>query len=208
MNFVRYYIGLFVIPHADVVRSVGERIRQSLIARGVSEKKIEVQPVHIDKEYIKQYQPKFDVHKKYPDARKIFFYLGRFDRVKNIPWLVEVFAEIVRTHPDVLLLIVGDGVEKDPIIEKIKYLGIEKNVKMEGWADDPYSYFKTVDCLLFPSLSEGYGMVVVEALAAGCKVIMNDVGVAGFEVSSGKEVTVIPVNNKKLFKQAIERVCG
>ncbi|MBI5229826.1 MAG: glycosyltransferase [Candidatus Magasanikbacteria bacterium] len=207
-NAVRYYIGLFVIAHADRVRCVGERIKRSLVVRGISEEKIIVQPVRVNTEYIKGYQPKFDIHAKYPDARIIFLCLGRLDPVKNIPWLVKVFAEVSYTHPNVLLLIVGDGVERDRIVQLIKQLGMEKNIKMEGWTSDPYSYLKSADCLLFPSLSEGYGMVVVEALAAGRRVIMNDVGVANFEVVPSENVAIVPVGDKKQFKNAIESVCG
>ena len=207
-NFVRYIIGLFVIPRANTIRCVGERIKQSLIARGVSNEKITIKPVPVDTEYIKRYQPKFDIHAKYPDARTIFLCLGRLDSVKNIPWLVKVFTEVSRAHHDTLLLIVGDGVERDRIVHLIKQLGMEKNIKMEEWTSDPYSYLKSADCLLFPSLSEGYGMVVMEALAAGRRVIMNDVGVANFEVVPSENVAIVPVGDKKQFKNAIESICG
>jgi putative flippase GtrA len=49
---------------------------------------------------------------------------------------------------------------------------------MEPWCDDPASYYKTADCFLITSDYEGYGMTIVEALAAGCPVVSTDVGIA------------------------------
>lgn len=127
------------------------------------------------------------------------------DPVKNISWLVDVFAVVAKKNPEYLLLIVGSGSEEYNIKTRIEILGLEKNIKMESWTDDPISYLKTADCLLFASLSEGYGLVAMEAHAAGTPVIMSDVGVANYELKPGPKVVVVPVDADK-FVQAILKV--
>lgn len=206
-NKIRYALGRYIVRRADRVRAVGGRIKESLIQLGVPERNILVRPIAVDTGAIRTYQPKFDVHERYPGYEKIFVYLGRLDPVKNLPWLIETFAEVVKQKPKYLLLIVGEGREKENLKSKISATGgnlkLENNVRIEEWTTDPWSYLKTADGLLFPSLSEGYGLVVLEALAANCPVIMNDVGVARYEVYNDERLRIIPVSDRKGWVQAI-----
>lgn len=206
IDFFRFYLGKFIIKKASSVRVVGERIKKSLIKMGVAENKIIVRPVTIDYEWIKNYQPKNNLHEKYPVYSKIFLFLGRFDRVKNISWLIDIFCSVIEKKKDCLLLLVGGGREEDCIKQKIKKLGLEKNVIVEGWTDDPIGYLKTAACLVFSSSSEGYGLVAMEAKAAGTPVIMTDVGVANYELKFGPEVTIVPVGDKKSFEEAVLKI--
>lgn len=202
-DWFKFYLSKFIIKRADVVRTVGERVRKSLLKMGLAENKIIVRPVAIDYERIKKQESRSNLHEKYPAYSKIFLFLGRFEPVKNIPWLIDVFARVIEKKNDCLLLLVGGGREEEKIKQKIKDLSLERNMIVEGWTNDPVGYLKTADCLLFPSLSEGYGLVAMEAVAVGCPVIMNDVGVANFELESGPKVKIVPVGDKEKFVQAI-----
>jgi len=203
-NWFSYYLGKFyVLPRADKIRVAGQRIAKSLIKIGIAENKIIVRPVKINEEQIKNYQVKFDLHQKYSGCEKIFLILGRLDPVKNIAWMINTFNEVVKQKPNHLLLIVGDGIEKNNLVSQIKEKKLEKNIKFEGWISDPFSYLKTADCLLFPSLSEGYGLVAMEAATVGTPVIMTDVGVANYELQSGPKVKIIPVGDQNKFIQSI-----
>lgn len=205
-NFVRYYLGKFVLRRADFVRAVSLRIMESLVAQGIQDSHIIVRPISIDANAITSYKPRLDLHVRYPQFRKIFLVLGRFDRVKNIPWLLQIFREVADRDPSIGLLLVGEGAEKSLIQDTIRRLHLEDNVMMEPWTADPWSYLKTADCLLFPSLSEGYGMVVVEAIAAGCRVVMNDVGVANNEVLPSARVTILSINGREAWVRAMLRI--
>jgi glycosyltransferase involved in cell wall biosynthesis len=78
-------------------------------------------------------------------------------------------------------VIVGDGSEKN----KLK---LDDNVVLDGWQNKEtiYSYYKTADMLLVTSDYEGYGLTIIEALAAGLPVLSTDVGIAR---EAGVEVT-------------------
>lgn len=196
-HWLYYYLGKFVLRRADAVRVAGERIKQSLLPLGIPAEKIEVRPIKVDADAIADYQPKFNLHEKYPGYSKIFLCLGRLDPVKNIGWLIELFKEI---PADRLLVIVGSGGERRKLAKLSAGL---PNVQMEEWTDDPWSYIKTADAIVFPSLSEGYGLAPMEAAAAGMPVIMNDVGVAGFELKEGLGVRIISVSERQKWIEAI-----
>lgn len=199
-NRIRYLLArYYVLPRADRVRVVGERVKQSILALGISESKIDVRPVPFDHDALRAYVSRFHLHERFPGFGKIFLVLGRLDPVKNIPWLLDLFPAIVKEQPKTLLLIVGDGIEQKRIKERISTLDLANNVRLEGWTADPWSYIKTADALLFPSLSEGYGLVVMEAVAVGTPVIMTDVGVANYEVKAGENMTIVPINDKEKF---------
>ncbi len=205
-NWVRTRLGKYVLCQADRVRAVSQRVAQSLIGLGLEPEKIVLQPVVIPLVTIEQYQPIFDVHEQFPQAKKIAVVMGRLEPIKNVLWLVDVWQDVVRAEPNFLLLIVGEGSQKKDISRAIIELGLQQSVRIVGFTSDPYSYLKTADVLLFPSLSEGYGMVAMEARAAGCPVIMNDVGVGNFELQPSERCKIIPVARRKQWVETIVEV--
>lgn len=199
-HWLQYYIGQRVILWADRVRVVGERIRVSLLPLGVPEEKIVVRPVTVDVERIRRYQPTDDLHTKYSAFNKIFLVLGRLDPVKNIGWLINLWADVPAEY---LFLIVGGGSERRRLQTQAQ---ARDNLRFETWTEDPVSYIKTADGVLFPSLSEGYGLVPMEAAAAGTPVIMNDVGVANYELKPSEKVKIIPLSDRQGWIQAIKSI--
>jgi glycosyltransferase involved in cell wall biosynthesis len=195
----------FVLNKADKIRVVGERIKKSLKNLNIVKNKIEIRPIVVDAEKIKNYQAKFNLHKKYIGYGKIFLVLGRLDSVKNISWLIDIFTEVIK-QKNYLLLIVGDGLEQKNLQFKVKKYNLDNNIKFEFWTNDPISYLKTADCVLFPSLSEGYGLVPMEANATGIPVIINDVGVANYELKPSERVKILKINNKEAWIKAILEV--
>lgn len=204
--YTKRRLGRFLVKRADRLRAAGERIRRSVIAIGVPDEKIVVRPIATDAAAIAVYAPRVNLREKYPECETIFLVLSRLDTVKNIPWLLEIFVDVQKTRPRAGLLIVGDGPEKERIEKTIRSFGLSDAVRMEPWTNDPWSYIKTADALLLPSISEGYGLSVMEAVAAGTSVIMTDVGVANYEVKPGPKVAIVPVNDKEQFKNAMQHI--
>jgi len=205
-NFIQYFLAKYIVLYnADKIRVVGERIKNNLLELGVNEDKIELRAIEVNKEYIESYQIKTDLKKKYSAYNKIFLSIGRLELVKNIDFLIDIFAEVIKEKKDYLLLVVGSGSQKNILIEKVKMLGLENNIKFEDWTDDHISYIKTCDVVLFPSLSEGYGMVPMEANMAGKKVIMSDVGVANYELKPSENVIILPIDYKERFINEIKK---
>lgn len=207
-NLVYYLVARWlVVPRADRIRVVGERVKHSIIKIGVPENKIYIQPVPVPTEQIAAYVPKDDVHGEYPGFRKIFLFLGRLEPVKNPAWLIKLFSDYLdQANESDLLLVAGDGHERKYLEYLARRLGVDNNVRFIGWLKNPLDYLKTVDAVLIPSLSEGYGLVAMEASAAGAKIIMTDVGVANYELKASERVRIVPVNDRRLFLQALTTV--
>ena len=92
---------------------------------------------------------------------------GRFSEEKNQKFLVEVFAEIKKIVPDAMLVMIGDGEEKQDIITTAEALGVLNDILFPGMVDNVEYYYSVLDCFILPSLFEGLPLVGVEAQAAG-----------------------------------------
>lgn len=204
-QWLRLCLAKFILKQADVIRVVGERVKQGLLNLGVAENKIIVRAIQNDPELIKNYPTEINLRGKFPGYEKIFLVLGRLEPVKNIIWLLDVFKEVLK-QKNYLLLIVGRGSEEANIRRYIADNNLNNNIKLQNWTEDPYGYLKSADCVLFPSLSEGYGLVAMEADIVGTPVIMNDVGVANYELKPGPKVTILPANDRAKWIQAILKI--
>lgn len=96
-----------------------------------------------------------------------FIFVGRLDPQKNPLFLIEVFKEILFRWPKAQLLIVGDGVLRQELEEKVREVNITGSVKMLGTRTDINELLQAADAFLLPSRFEGLGIVLIEAQAAG-----------------------------------------
>jgi len=105
---------------------------------------------------------------------RVIGHVGRFDPVKNHVFLLKSFAQAAQADPAVRLVMVGRG-RLEPEIRKLaEKLGIESRVRFAGSTQDIAAYMALFDLFVFPSFSEGLGIVCVEAQAAGTRVLASD----------------------------------
>lgn len=199
-NKLRLMLAKIIIPKADGVRVVSKRIKNSLLQKNlVPDSKISVLPVFIDATKIKNDQKKslLDLHKKYSSYDFIVLMTSRITREKNIELAARAVSEISKSYPGVLLLIVGEGPEKN------KLFGY-KNVIVEPWQyNDLALYYATADLFLLTSNYEGYGRSVIEAMISGLPIVMTDVGVAGDVVINNINGLVVPVRDVERLIEAL-----
>lgn len=101
-------------------------------------------------------------------------HIGRTDiPQKNHPFLIEVFGNIVKLHPDSVLLLMG-AQETDALKQQITSLNINDKVFFLGLRNDIHELLQACDVFLFPSTREGLPVSVIEAQAAGLPVVMSD----------------------------------
>ncbi len=104
--------------------------------------------------------------------------VGNFSPHKNLALLVRAWADLQAEGIAGDLIMVGAGEGREAIRELVRSLGVEKTVHFPGRVDDdelPALYRETTG-LLQPSLSEGFGLPVVEAMACGAPVVVSDRG--------------------------------
>jgi len=96
---------------------------------------------------------------------------GRFQRGKNLHILPLVVEQMRRTHPDVRLLLAGSGDEESALRSQVTNMGLDDAVRFLGVRNDLGELFGLSDAFVFPSGQEGFGLVVIEALASGLPVV-------------------------------------
>jgi glycosyltransferase involved in cell wall biosynthesis len=109
----------------------------------------------------------------FPKKGPLIGHIGRFDKVKNHDFLIKIFARYHKQNPHSNLVLVGEG----PLENKTKNLvnrnDLDENVHFLGVRSDIPKILMCLDLLLLPSISEGLGIVLVEAQAAGIPCIAS-----------------------------------
>ena len=107
------------------------------------------------------------------DSSIVVLNVGRLVPQKNQSMVVACTAELVRRGEDVVTLIAGEGELRGELEEQAKDLGIQDRVKLLGVVEDTSELYSASDILLFPSLFEGLGIVLLEAQANGIPVVTS-----------------------------------
>jgi glycosyltransferase involved in cell wall biosynthesis len=98
---------------------------------------------------------------------------GRLSREKGQSYLIRAFAEVRKKMP-CQLAILGTGDLEDPLKRLTSELGIEKDVYFLGWQSNPFKYIAKATVFVSPSLTEGFGLALLEAMACKVPVIATD----------------------------------
>lgn len=103
----------------------------------------------------------------------VFGHIGRFSKIKNHDFLIEIFFEYHKVNPQSILICIGDGDTKSEIIEKCKNMKIDDSVLFLGVRNDVNKLIYCFDVFVFPSLFEGLGIAIIEAQIAGIPCYMS-----------------------------------
>jgi glycosyltransferase involved in cell wall biosynthesis len=101
-------------------------------------------------------------------------YAGRLIPHKNVDLLIETVALLKPDHPKLTCVIIGTGPEHKKLQGLVKKYGLENNITMLGrleLSDDVYAYMKASQLFVSPSIREGFGITVLEAIACGLSVV-------------------------------------
>lgn len=101
-------------------------------------------------------------------------HVGRFFPQKNHDFLIDIFNQFHKDHPNSYLMLVGEGELKTSIQDKVNTLGLEDYVILTGLRSDVNDLLQAMDVFLFPSLYEGLPVSIIEAQAAGLPCLISD----------------------------------
>ncbi|MFH1663563.1 MAG: glycosyltransferase family 4 protein [archaeon] len=136
-------------------------------------------------------------------------FVGRLSKNKRIDLLIERFAEIHKEFPEKTLEIIGgdfDNIEKK-LKEKVEELGLEKKVFFRGKLNEKELIKKVKQAGFYFSASEyeGFGIAVIEAMAAGTIPVLNDIQAFRELVKNGKTGYLIDFKEKNSLKKILEK---
>ena len=109
-----------------------------------------------------------------PEDAYVIGQVGRFTYQKNPEFTVMLFNELVKKNKNARLLLIGRGQEEARLRNQIRELGLEDKAKMLVSRDDIPELLKALDVFILPSRFEGFGIVLVEAQAAGIPCVVSD----------------------------------
>lgn len=128
---------------------------------------------------------------------------GRLTRQKEFGTLVQAFS-LVRRHRLARLMILGEGEERDSLEALVRRLGLGQHVQMPGFVPNLAGYTANASLLVLSSAWEGFGNVLVEALACGCPVASTDCPSGPREIlDNGKYGRLVPVGDHEALACAI-----
>jgi glycosyltransferase involved in cell wall biosynthesis len=131
--------------------------------------------------------------------------VARLHPYKGLDTLVAAVAAVSDSYPDIECRLFGDDRGEQSSLEaQAEKLGVAENVRFEGWTKDPYDEMAAMDVFVLPSISEGFGMVVMEALAVGTPVVASRTGGIPEIVDHGETGWVEEPGDVTAFSERIE----
>jgi glycosyltransferase involved in cell wall biosynthesis len=133
--------------------------------------------------------------------------VGNILRLKGVHTLIEAFAALLKDYKrnDMLLLLIGEGSERRGIEHVVKALKIENEVLLLGEKphDEIPLWVNSADVFVLPSLSEGFPLVIPEAMMCGVPIVATDVGGVPEAVIDGRTGLLVRPNDAFSLEKAI-----
>ena len=109
------------------------------------------------------------------EGKHLYGNVGNYIEVKNHPYQLRIYREILRRDPDAVCLCIGEGEKRPQIEAQIQEMGLEGRVILTGLRSDVDACLSALDVLIFPSIFEGLPLSLIEAQAAGLPMLVSDV---------------------------------
>jgi len=182
---------------ADLVLTVSEAMKNELQGLGVSPEKIKVcyhgvdtklfDPSSVKPERLEMFRESYGLK----GSDKVLLFLGRLEPVKGVSQLLSALPIIRRNHPDVRLLVVGNGTLRDHVRSEAERLGGVLLVDRYLSPQEKAYHYALADLCIFPSLYEPFGIVALEAASMERACVVGASGVSGL-----REIVMKPETEK------------
>lgn len=174
-NLFKMYCRAQIVPHATHLFACSEKAAEWLYGKHAADSEllrngIDTRACAFDEAVRAQTRQSLQID----DACTVFGHVGRFNDQKNHAFLLDIFAAYHASHPQSVLLAVGDGTLFEAMRAKAADLGVADSVRFLGLRSDVPQLLQAMDCFLLPSKFEGLPLVLVEAQAAGLPCLAAD----------------------------------
>ncbi|HEY9611935.1 MAG TPA: glycosyltransferase [Allocoleopsis sp.] len=199
-QFVKWFY-----PRADTIVAVSQGVAEDLVDMGLPSEKIKAiyNPI-VTPEFSEKLQESVD-HPWFSSGQPpVILGVGRLDKQKDFPTLIHAFARVRQQH-EVRLMILGEGNERSHLESLAQSLGLaEEHVVFPGFVANPYAYMAQAAVLVLSSAWEGFGNVLVEALAAGTPIVSTDCESGPAEIlANGQYGKLVAVGDSEGMAKAI-----
>lgn len=142
------------------------------------------------------------------DGAPVILCVGNLHEHKGQRLLLEAFARLAPRHPRALLLLVGEGPDRDALQQSARRLGVAERVRLVGTVPntDLARWYSASDLLVLASSREGWPNVLLEAMACGTPVVASAVGGIPEVVTTAAVGRLVPARTAEAFESAIAAV--
>ena len=133
-------------------------------------------------------------------------FVGRLSVQKGVQYALEAFKSVYEKHLNTRLLICGDGELRGDVEKFVFENKLESKIHLAGFRNDIPNIMKTIDVLLTPSLWEGFGIVLIEAMAAGKPCVATQTSSIPEIVEDGVNGFLVPPKESKQIAEALIRL--
>ena len=138
-----------------------------------------------------------------PSARSVVCGAGRLARQKGFDVLIRAFPGILGSAPDAVLLILGEGGQRESLRETAKNAGVAGRVVFAGHRDDVRTILSAVDVYVLASRNEGMANTLLEAMSVGAPIVATDVSGTLEAVRDDREALVVPPERPDALADAV-----
>ena len=192
---------------ADIMLCISHAVREWLVGRGVPQDKARV--IHYGIEPEKFSEPRVNLREQWGlNDNAVVGSIGRLEPRKGHDLLIQAMPELCMRVPSARLLIAGHdpcgyGVTLRRLIDR---LGLGEKLRLVGFQTDVVSFLNALDVFAFASSSEGFGQVVIEAMAAGKPVITSKIAPLTEIVADGETGLLVESGSPQSFASAIAKL--
>ena len=142
------------------------------------------------------------------EVKRVILYVGRLSPIKDLPTLFHAFKRVLKDHEDVVLIVIGSGVEEGNYHKLVKELGIADKVLFLGFIPNEKlpPYYNMADVYVLPSLYEEWSNTIMEAMACGVPVVATAVGANPWLVNDGETGFLVPPCRPDLLAKRISAI--
>jgi glycosyltransferase involved in cell wall biosynthesis len=191
-------------PAADMIVAVSQGVAENLVEIGLPSNKIKAiyNPI-VTPELSKKLQESVAHPWFSPGQPPVILGVGRLEKQKDFPTLIHAFAKVRQQHQP-RLMILGEGTERSHLESLVQELGLAEDVVFPGFVANPYAYMVRASVLVLSSAWEGFGNVLVEAMAAGIPVVSTDCESGPAEIlANGQYGKLVAVGDSEGMAKAI-----
>lgn len=139
-------------------------------------------------------------------AQPVLISIGRLVKGKAMERLVPVMSRVRERRPGATLLVVGDGPERHDLETAFATAGLTGNIRLLGTRSDVPDLLGLADVFVFPTLREGFGLVAVEAMAAGVPIVASDLPALRAIIDHGRSGLLVPPDDDESLAAAVVRI--
>jgi glycosyltransferase involved in cell wall biosynthesis len=173
------------VRSADRIIALTRAVQAKALKLGADPHKLSIIPNGVNTDYFKPFSLSQAYFNKLNLAKEneIAVFVGRLHPTHGIELLLDAIPRILKFHPNLIWILAGDGPLKNDVLDFVRSNGLEKNVRVLGYRNDIKELLNMANIVVYPALSVGMPLTVLEAMACGKAVV-------AFNIDGNRELII------------------